>query len=93
MNCTLAPNASTLVESLFTPGGTPDGFIRKKSKRSVDFFAFGHELTLNTHGVVCHRSKQPDGDWPEPYARILTDAAEVFGECNLYVGDDGKLYL
>lgn len=34
-----------------------------------------------------------DGGWPEPQATVLTDAAHTFGECSLYAGDDGKLYL
>jgi hypothetical protein len=33
------------------------------------------------------------GDWPEPAATRLTDAAHRRGEATLYVGDDGKLYL
>jgi len=34
-----------------------------------------------------------DGDWPEPYATRLTDAAKMFGDTSLYRGDDGRLYL
>lgn len=34
-----------------------------------------------------------DGDWPEPYATQLTDAAKAFGEVSVYLGDDGKVYL
>lgn len=34
-----------------------------------------------------------DGDWPEPHATALTDAAKAFGECSPYVGDDGKVYV
>jgi hypothetical protein len=34
-----------------------------------------------------------DGDWPEPYATALTDAAKSFGEVDAYLGDDGKVYL
>lgn len=34
-----------------------------------------------------------DGDWPGPYATQLTDAAKAFGEVDLYLGDDGKVYL
>lgn len=33
-----------------------------------------------------------DGDWSEPAATILTDAAHAFGNVDLYVGDDGKIY-
>ena len=45
-------------------------------------------LTRNGHGAGFW-----DGDWPEPYATQLTDAAHGFGECDLYVGDDGKVYI
>lgn len=45
-------------------------------------------LTRNRHGAGFW-----DGDWPEPEATRLTDAAHAFGGCDLYVGDDGRLYL
>jgi hypothetical protein len=49
----------------------------------------GHDfwLTRNGHGA---------GFWDRGLGEIgqkLTAAAHTFGECNLYVGDDGKLYL
>lgn len=34
-----------------------------------------------------------DGDWPEPYATALDEATEAFGEVDVYLGDDGKVYL
>lgn len=34
-----------------------------------------------------------DGDWPEPYATALTDVAKAFGACEVYLGDDGRVYL
>lgn len=45
-------------------------------------------LTRNRHGAGFW-----DGDYPEPLAKELTDIAHGFGECDLYVGDDGKFYL
>lgn len=50
----------------------------------------GHDfwLTRNRHGAGFW-----DGDWPEGDGRALTDAAHAYGECNLYVGDDGRIYL
>jgi hypothetical protein len=33
-----------------------------------------------------------DGGYPEDTGKRLTDAAHSFGECNLYVGDDGLIY-
>jgi len=47
----------------------------------------GHDfwLTRNHHGAGFW-----DGDWAN--GKELTDAAHEYGECNLYVGDDGKIY-
>jgi hypothetical protein len=48
----------------------------------IDFW-----LTRNRHGA---------GFWDRGLGNLgtrLTDAAQAFGECDLYVGDDGKLYL
>lgn len=44
-------------------------------------------LTRNQHGA---------GYWDRGYGvvgEILTDAAYVYGCCDVYVGDDGKLYI
>lgn len=48
----------------------------------------GHDfwLTRNHHGAGFW-----DGDWPE-HGETLTEIAQEFGECYLYVGDDGKIY-
>lgn len=50
----------------------------------------GHDfwLTRSRHGCGFW-----DGDWPEPQATRLTDAAHKCGERDLYVGDDGKLHI
>jgi hypothetical protein len=45
-------------------------------------------LTRNGHGAGFW-----DRDYPEPLATQLTDLAHSFGECYLYLGDDGKLHL
>lgn len=50
----------------------------------------GHDFWLTRNG---HGAGFWDGDWPEPMADALTKAAKGFGECYLYAGDDGKLYL
>ena len=51
----------------------------------------GHDfwLTRNGHGVGFWDRDELD----EATQTRLTDASEAFGECTLYVGDDGKLYL
>jgi hypothetical protein len=48
----------------------------------------GHDFWLTRNG---HGAGFWDGDWPEPAATRLTDAAHAFGEVNLYVGDQGKI--
>ncbi len=50
----------------------------------------GHDfaLTRNHHGAGFW-----DGDWPKDVGERLTEASRAFGECNLYLGDDGKVYL
>jgi hypothetical protein len=50
----------------------------------------GHDfyLTRQRHGVGFW-----DGDWPEPAATRLTDAAHAFKEAAPYAGDDGLIYL
>jgi hypothetical protein len=45
-------------------------------------------LTRNHHGAGFW-----DGDYPEAMGDRLTASAHSFGECYIYVGDDGKLYL
>jgi len=49
----------------------------------------GHDFWLTRNGHGCGFW---DGDWREPAATVLTDAAHAFGEFNLYVGDDGLIY-
>jgi hypothetical protein len=44
-------------------------------------------LTRNRHGCGYW-----DGDWPEPQATRLTEAAHRFGEMEVYLGDDGLIY-
>ena len=58
---------------------TPHSF----EKAAHDFW-----FTRNGHGVGFW-----DGDWPEPQATQLTDAAQAFGQCDTYQGDDGLIYL
>lgn len=49
----------------------------------------GHDFWLTRCG---HGSGFWDGDWKEPAAIKLTDAAHEFGNVDLYVGDDGLIY-
>ena len=50
----------------------------------------GHDFWLTRNG---HGAGFWDGDWPEEAAERLTEASEAYGESDLYVGDDGKLYV
>jgi len=50
----------------------------------------GHDFWLTRNG---HGAGFWDGDWQEPAGAELSKASKAFGEINLYVSDDGKLYL
>ena len=45
-------------------------------------------LTRNRHGAGFW-----DGDYNESVGELLTALSHRFGECDLYVGDNGKLYF
>lgn len=49
----------------------------------------GHDFWLTRNG---HGAGFWDGDWPDDIGERLTKASKEFGECYLYVGDDGKIY-
>ena len=49
----------------------------------------GHDFWLTRCG---HGAGFWDGDWKEPAAEMLTDASKLFGEVELYVGDDDKIH-
>ena len=49
----------------------------------------GHDFWLTRCG---HGAGFWDGDWAEPAASKLTAASKAFGNVELYVGDDGKVW-
>jgi hypothetical protein len=49
----------------------------------------GHDFWLTRCG---HGAGFWDGDWSEPAGRKLTEAAKVYGNVDLYVGGDGRIY-
>ena len=53
--------------------------------KSLDYMAHNFWLTRNGHGA---------GFWDGDYinGELLTDASEKYGEINLYIGDDNKIY-
>jgi hypothetical protein len=50
----------------------------------------GHDFWLTRNG---HGAGFWDGDLPNEIGQALTTAAHAFGEQDLYVGDDGKVYV
>lgn len=54
-----------------------------------DFFKFGHNFWLTRNG---HGAGFWDGSYPEEAGSMLTAYAKGFGNVDLYVGDDGKIY-
>lgn len=50
----------------------------------------GHDFWLTRNG---HGAGYWDGDLPEAIGESLTKIADSFGPCDLYVGDDGNLYI
>ncbi len=59
-----------------------------EAAEQVDTSCGGHDfwLTRNAHGAGFW-----DGDWGT-LGDDLTKASKTFGSCDLYVGDDGKIY-
>ena len=49
----IAENEKQLIDSLFSDGGTFDGYVVKRNKRSAVVFLLGKEYTLNRYGVIC----------------------------------------
>jgi hypothetical protein len=45
-------------------------------------------LTRNHHGAGFW-----DGDYPKAIGEALTKLAHSFGECDLYIGDNGQIYI
>lgn len=71
--------------------------VQETGQHGNTYAMAGHDfwLTRNHHGAGFW-----DGDWdikiPEASGeagKVLTNTAHAFGECYLYVGDDGQLYL
>jgi hypothetical protein len=61
----------------------------KAGRNDDPYYSAGHDLWLNRNGHGCGFW---DGDWPEPAATELDEAAKAMGGVDLYVGDDGLIY-
>lgn len=49
----------------------------------------GHDFWLTRNG---HGAGFWDGDWEDEIGKRLTEASDVYGSVDLYVGDDGLVY-
>lgn len=58
-----------------------------KGRPKMEMAGYHFWLARNGHGVGFD-----DGDWPDDVGEKLQKLAKRFGEVNLYVGDDGKIY-
>ena len=65
-----------------------DKYLRSNEYSDDEYAGYDFLLTRNGHGAGFW-----DGDWEEPIATQLTERSKEFGETNLLVGDDGKLYV
>jgi hypothetical protein len=82
----MAQDCETFVNANASDIEACEGAVKTQS----DVFSrAGHDFWLNRNGHGCGFW---DGDWPEPEASRLDAAAEAFGEVNLYVSDDGRIY-
>jgi len=50
----------------------------------------GHDFWLTRNG---HGAGFWDGDWEKEAGKKLTDMAHAFGSSDIYVSDDGQLYI
>lgn len=50
---------------------------------------YGHDFWLTRNG---HGAGFWDGSYPK-HGDFLTEKSEAYGECDLYVGDDGKIHI
>jgi len=55
----------------------------------LDLSDVGHDFWLTRNG---HGAGFWDGDYEKEIGEKLTALSKEFGECNLYLGDDGKIY-
>lgn len=82
------------IEAAMTMQSDVEGFLGICAERGLDVSVLtpeqvGHDffLTRNRHGA---------GFWDRGLGELgekLSDVAHSFGDCNLYAGDDGKLYV
>lgn len=64
--------------------GVTDAQVEKVLKRQIDFNVKGKSYTLNTHGILCCRSRNPDGS---TWYSFLSSVDQLFQGAN----DDHQL--
>jgi hypothetical protein len=62
--------------------------VRIHGRPKMEMAGYHFWLTRNGHGVSFE-----DGEWPEDIAEKLTALSHKFHDVDLYVGDDGKIYV
>jgi hypothetical protein len=67
---------------------TEEHRVTESEHSAVAMAAHDFWLTRNGHGAGFW-----DGDWTDEADEALTAASHAFRECDLYVGDNGLLYL
>lgn len=67
---------------------TEENFIGRREGSLMGYAGHDFWLTRNHHGAGFW-----DGDWKKEVGEKLTTSAHTFGEIDLFVNDDGKIYL
>ncbi|RUP37982.1 MAG: hypothetical protein EKK63_13835 [Acinetobacter sp.] len=65
-----------------------DEFCHYKECPTIDYAGHDFWLTRNHHGCGFWEKH----DWAEPASTKLTELAHSFGQMDVYLGDDGKIY-
>ena len=78
-------------ESLESMRADCDDFVRAVENAGIEFESerAGHDFWLTRNG---HGAGYWDGDYPV-HGDTLTAMCKAYGSSDLYVGDDGKLYV
>lgn len=82
-----APEAIELAEKDCRHFQTENADLIKQAK-NLEQVARDFWLTRNGHGAGFW-----DGDYEYDLGQALTKSAHDYGSCDIYIGDDGKLYL
>ena len=79
-------------DSLVRVGIAVDKFIKKAGPllEGLDLEHVGHDFWLTRNG---HGAGFWDGDYEKELGKKLTEISKEFGASDMYVGDDGLLYI